>query len=79
MFIDLFSISSLMAAEGVYFECNLTKVDYGKEFVAVKRIKTKGEMKIKNNKHRSRRDLKKILALLLIIAESHIKLSKHRF
>lgn len=55
------------------------KVDYGKRSVGGKGMKTKGEMKIKNNRRRNREDPAQILALLLIIAGSHIELFKHRF
>lgn len=55
------------------------KVDYGKGFVGVQGLKTKGEIKIKNNRCRNRRDLVQILVLPLIIAGSHIELFTHRF
>lgn len=55
------------------------KVDYEKGFVGGKRGKTKGEMKLRNNRCRNRGDLVQILALLSIIANAHIKLFKHRF
>lgn len=55
------------------------KVDYGKGFVGGKGVKTEGDLKIKNNRCRNRGDLVQILALLLIIAGSHIELFKHRF
>lgn len=83
MFTDLFAISLLalnfQAAEGVYFECSLMKVDYGKRFVGGKGVKTKGEMKIRNNRCKNRGDLMQILALLSITAGAHIELFKHRF
>lgn len=42
-------------------------------------MKTKAEMKIKNNKCRNRGDLVQVLALLIIIAGFHIELFKSRF
>lgn len=67
------------AAERVCFECGLMKVGYGKGFVGCKGVKTKGEMKIKNNRCRNRGDPVQILALLLIIAGSCIQFFRHRF
>lgn len=55
------------------------KVDYGKRFVEGKGVKTKGEMKIRNNRCKNRGDLMQILALLSITAGAHIELFKHRF
>lgn len=55
------------------------KADYGNGFVEGKSLKTKGEMKIENNRHRNRWDLVQILTPLLIIASSHIELFKNRF
>lgn len=55
------------------------KVDYGKGFVGGKGVKTKGVMKVRNNRCRNRGDLVQILALLSIIANAHIELFKYRF
>lgn len=55
------------------------KADYGKGFVGGKGVKTKGAMKVRNNRCRNRGDLVQILALLSIIASVHIELFKHRF